>query len=163
MYEYSVLCERLIMRYLLSVLFAALAIALCAGCREKEKGLDAVEIVLKDVFFSKCIGAKQELSTESVGYKGDASGWLYVEHTNTSVDCGADSVLVVLSVNMKELVIEENESSHDANCYCPSNLTYMIGPLVHGERYHIIMKNAVNDVHKFSFVYSHAMDTVVVF
>lgn len=151
------------MKYLLSVLFAALAIALCAGCREKEKGLDAVEIALKDVFFSKCIGAKQGLSTESVGYKGDASGWLYVEHTNTSVNCGADSVLVALSVDKTNLVVEENESSHDANCHCSSNLSYKIGPLVHGERYHIVMKNAVDDVHKFSFVYSHAMDTVVVF
>ena len=151
------------MKYLLIILFAALAIALCAGCGEKEQGLNAVKIALKEVFFSKCIGAKQELSTESVGYKGDASGWLYVEHTNTSVNCGADSVLVALSVDKTDLVVEENESSHDANCYCSSNLSYRIGPLVHGEQYHIVMKNAVNDVHKFSFVYSHAMDTVVFF
>ncbi len=72
-------------------------------------------------------------------------------------------MLVALSVDKTDLVDEENESSHDANCHCSSNLSYKIGPLVHGERYHIVMKNAVNDVHKFSFVYSHAMDTVVVF
>lgn len=151
------------MKYLLGVLFAALAIALCAGCREKEKGLDAVEIALKDVFFSKCIGAKQGLSTECVGYKGDASGWLYVEHTNTSVNCAADSVLVALLGDMTDIVVEENENSHDGNCYCPSNLSYRIGPLLQGARYHIAIKNTLGTAHDFSFVYSHVMDSVVTY
>lgn len=154
------------MRVVLNIPFAAMvvmAIALCTGCGENEKGLDVAEIALKDVSLTKCIGAKRDLSTESVGYKGDASGWLYVEHTNTSVNCGADSVLVALSVDKTDLVVEENESSHDANCYCLSNLGYRIGPLVRGERYHIVMKNAVGIAHDFSFVYSHVMDTVVAY
>jgi len=82
-------------------------------------------------------GADQEFIT----IKTIDDYYLLLNHFNSVFNCEPGEITVSVEITSNEITITEKESSSLANCVCPYDLEFKIGPLQYGD-YHLVFKKA---------------------
>jgi len=58
--------------------------------------------------------------------------YLLVNHINAMFNCQPGQITVAVSFSSNEITMDENESSSLADCICPYDIDFKIGPLQYG-------------------------------
>jgi len=82
-------------------------------------------------------GAEQEYIT----LKTVDDYYLLFSHINSIFNCEPGEITVSVEIISNEITITEKESTAMANCVCPYDLEFKLGPLQYGD-YHLIFKKA---------------------
>lgn len=135
---------------LFAVIGLASALALsAAGCGndDEAKRDDMAKFGTKNILKSGCkpvptnkLGrtAGASGSSEAIAYKDKGNGYLNISHTDAMFNCES-SIDVKAYVSGTQIVVNEEETNAIANCICPYDLSFDIGPLAEG-RYTVVMK-----------------------
>ena len=94
---------------------------------------------------------------ETIEYKARENGLLRITHNNAIFNCVPGRIYAELIEKGQTFIIEEIEEESNANCVCPYDLGYDIGPLTEGEEYSVSIrrgKSEESEVAKFIFTYS---------
>lgn len=96
---------------------------------------------------------------ETIEYKARENGLLRITHNNVLFNCEVVRIYAEMTVNGHTYIIEEKaqEGPVSANCVCPYDLGYDIGPLTEGEEYSVSIRRGnseESEVAKFFFTYS---------
>lgn len=96
---------------------------------------------------------------ELIEYEARENSLLRITHTNTIFNCAVLQIYAEMTVNDHLYIIEEKsqEGTVSANCICPYDLGYDIGPLKEGDEYTVSIrrgKDEDSEVAKFIFTYS---------
>jgi hypothetical protein len=70
-----------------------------------------------------------DINVISINY---VDSFLYVNHSNASLNCGYDTVNVTMSMENNIITLQEKETHVDANCLCPVDVSYRIGNVPKG-------------------------------
>ena len=96
---------------------------------------------------------------ETIEYEARENGLLRIMHNNVLFNCEVIQIYAEMTVNGHTYIVEEKaqEGPVSANCVCPYDLGYDIGPLTEGEEYSVSIrrgKSEESEVAKFIFTYS---------
>jgi hypothetical protein len=78
---------------------------------------------------SGCKSSQWDSSNISITY---VDSFLYVNHSNALLNCNYDTVNVVMSIENNIITLQEKETPNNANCLCPVDINYTVGPVSSG-------------------------------
>jgi hypothetical protein len=99
---------------------------------------------LKDLSVSDCktkADNAKGLEQEYITLKTIDDYYLLFNHFNSIFNCEPGEITVSVEITSNEISITEKESTAMANCVCPYDLEFKLGPLQYGS-YKIIFKKA---------------------
>ncbi len=112
------------------LIFQVVFILLLISC---EKIHDLNKLTVDKITFSDCkTNSKKSDNTERIEYKTVDEDYLEIKHINGMFNCEPGSLLVNVSWEDNIVFIDENEEYPIANCICPYDLCYRIGPMEYG-------------------------------
>ncbi len=76
--------------------------------------------------------SKKSEITERIEYKTVDNYYLEIKHINGMFNCEPGRLFVNISTDNNIVFIDENEEYANANCICPYDLCYRIGPMEYG-------------------------------
>ncbi len=142
---------------------AASVLCLATACEDvtgyKDSPVDGY-VAPKNFSVSGCKSTTRGLfKDETIEYEARENGLLRITHNNAVFDCAVERIHAAMTVNGNTYIIEEKaqEVPVSANCVCPYDLGYDIGPLTEGEEYTVSIrrgKSEESEVAKFIFTYS---------
>lgn len=156
----------------LTLSMVMLAMMLAAGCsgddasnEEQDPEVTPTEIQGEPKNYSVS-GCKSRSTTrtdspygeERMEYQNaEKAGYLRVSHINALFNCEPGQILTDVSFQDGLFVVVEKEEQTVANCICPYDLSYDIGPLSEGREYTVSIRRGQlesSEVVKFNFTYS---------
>lgn len=112
-------------------IFLLLIVAL-TSCK-KEFPNDPLSI--KDLSVSDCKtkgGSSKGIDPEYITLKTVDDYYLLVNHINAMFNCEPGQITVTIEISSNEISMEEDESSSLADCICPYDIDFKLGPLQYG-------------------------------
>jgi len=112
-------------------IFLLLIVAL-TSCK-KEFPNDTLSI--KDLSVSDCKtkgGSSKGIDPEYITLKTVDDYYLLVNHINAMFNCEPGQITVTIEISSNEISMEEDESSSLADCICPYDIDFKLGPLQYG-------------------------------
>ena len=99
---------------------------------------------------------------ETIEYEGRENNLLRITHNNVIFNCTVLQIYAEMTVDNNTYIIEEKsqEGSISANCFCPYDMGYDIGPLKEGEEYKVNIRRGSSEkseIAKFTFTYSRTI------
>ena len=98
--------------------------------------------------------------SESIAYKDNGNGYLHISHTDAMFNCESN-INIKASVTGAQIVVNEEETNAVANCVCPYDLSFDVGPLEEG-RYTVVVKFNGNETTRFALDYKPGAEGRVV-
>ena len=99
---------------------------------------------IKDLSVSDCKtkgGYSKGIDPEYITLKTVDDYYLLINHINAMFNCEPGQITVTINVSSNEISMDENESSSLANCICPYDIDFKVGPLQYGT-YNLKFKRA---------------------
>jgi len=139
-------------------------VALLSGCgSEIDNPVETStpkEVLLKNFSNTGCKPAEVRTRAEENG-DADAieltatkNGGLYVEHRNATFNCAARSFDAKITETEERITVTEYDMTDYggvmANCVCPYDLAYEIGPFEEGKAYSITIRLKVSELEKYA-------------
>ena len=90
---------------------------------------------IKDLSVSNCKtkgGSSKGIDPEYITLKTVDDYYLLINHINAMFNCEPGQITVTINVSSDEISMDENESSSLANCICPYDIDFKLGPLQYG-------------------------------
>jgi hypothetical protein len=113
-------------RYLLGIVFILLL-----TCCEKETSRKVPSV--GKITYGDCKPeTKKSGESEYLEYKTVDTDYLQINHINAWFNCEPGQLFVSAELINDIIAVDEYEESHFANCICPYDLSYRIGPLNYG-------------------------------
>jgi len=112
-------------------IFLLLIVAL-TSCK-KEFPNDPLSI--KDLSVSDCKtkgGSSKGIDPEYITLKTVDDYYLLVNHINAMFNCEPGQITVTIEISSNEISMDEDESSSLADCICPYDIDFKLGPLQYG-------------------------------
>lgn len=89
------------------------------------------------------------------------NGYWNIMHNNAMFNCSPGKLTADAAINNDFTIdLNENEESHLANCICPYDLNYKIGPIAHG-KYTVILNIMGAEYFRFRINYTSSVDTII--
>jgi len=88
--------------------------------------------------------------------------YLLFNHINSIFNCEPGEITVSAEIISNEITITENESTAMANCVCPYDLEFKLGPLQYGD-YHFIFTKAGLTFKEYNLDFKKSTDTQIDF
>ena len=107
-----------------------------------KKELPNNTLSLKDLNVSDCktkSGSPKGVDSEYITIKTVDAYYLHINHINAMFNCEPGQITVTINCVSNSVSMNENESSHLANCICPYDIDFKLGPLKYGT-YNLIFK-----------------------
>jgi len=92
---------------------------------------DLKNIRIDQISVSDCNTSKGVLS-DSIKYKTIDKNYLSIEHLNSYFNCEPGKLSVNISTGNNTILINEAEEQGSANCICPYDFKFRIGPMEYG-------------------------------
>ena len=148
-------------------------------------GLAGEEFALKNFTYTGCKSMTRSRSlSERFELKAVENGGLLVKHVDVMFNCASSRFEAVASIDGQHISVTEYDTTHSdvgANCECPYDLGYEIGPLEEGVTYIMTittgtdhesdpnvdpeddehMAYSIRDVTTIMFIYSSTLDDVI--
>ena len=122
-------------KYIFSILIIPL---LC--CCEKENNL--TQLYVDQITYGDCKqGTTKSENAEYIEYRTVNNSYLQIKHINVWFNCEPGQLLVDVDLDIDTIVVDENEESSLANCVCPYDLCYLIGPMAHAQYIIVIQRS----------------------
>jgi len=138
-------------------------VALLSGCgSEIDNPVETStpkEVLLKNFSNTGCkpAGARTRADEEvvsSIELTATENGGLYVEHRNATFNCAARSFDAKITETEERITVTEYDMTDYggvmANCVCPYDLAYEIGPFEEGKAYSITIRLKVSELEKYA-------------
>jgi len=138
------------MKKILSLLSLSLVLISC------EKTYDLKNLKIDQISFSDC--KTSNLITESISYKTVDKNYLSMTHVNSIFNCEPGQLSVDIKIQNDTIVINEAEESALANCICPYDFNFRIGPMDYGIYNFILKKDGLLYI-RFSINFKSKTDT----
>jgi len=152
----------------LTLSVVSLAMMLAVGCSNDDAGSEEQSPIEqqgepKNYSVSGCKSRSatrtdSPFGEESVEYQNSEKvGYLRISHINALFNCEPGQILTDVSFQDGLFVVVEKEEQSMANCICPYDLAYDIGPLSDGKEYTVSIRRERtegSEVVKFNFTYS---------
>jgi len=123
------------MKKILFLLFSPLLLISC------EKTYDLKNLKIDQIFFSDCKTSKGII--ESIAYKTVNKNYLSITHVNSFFNCDPGQLSVDIKIQNDTIVINEAEERGLANCVCPYDFNFRIGPIDYGTYNFILEKGGL--------------------
>jgi hypothetical protein len=108
---------------------------LIAGMTSCKKEFPNDLLSIKDFFVSDCKTkgvSSKGIDPEYITIKTVDDYYILVNHINAMFNCEPGQITVTIEVSSNEISMDENESSSLANCICPYDIDFKLGPLQYG-------------------------------
>jgi len=92
-------------------------------------------IAVKDLSVSDCkskSGNAKGIGKEYITIKTVGDFYLIINHFNSMFNCHPGEITVAIDITSNIISMDENESSSLANCICPYDINFRLGPLMYG-------------------------------
>lgn len=102
-------------------------------------------------------GTRNPSTDESIMYESIRENYVRITHNNARFNCEPGRIYAELIEKGQTFIIVEKEEKSSANCICPYDLGYDIGPLTEGHEYTVSIRTGYTENSeraKFSFVFS---------
>ena len=102
-------------------------------------------------------GTRNPSTDESIMYESIRENYVRITHNNARFNCEPGRIYAELIEKGQTFIIVEKEEKSSANCICPYDLGYDIGPLTEGQEYTVSIRTGYTESSeraKFSFVFS---------
>lgn len=102
-------------------------------------------------------GTRNSSTEESIMYETIRDNYVRITHNNARFNCEPGRIYAELIEKGQTFIIVEKEEKSSANCICPYDLGYDIGPLTEGQEYTVSIRTGYTESlerAKFSFVFS---------
>lgn len=140
------------------------AFCLVTGCQDvtsyKDSPVDGY-VTPKNFSVTGCkstiSGTRNPLTDESIMLETIRENYLRITHNNARFNCEPGRIYAELIEKGQTFIIVEKEEKSSANCICPYDLGYDIGPLTEGQEYIVSIRigyTESSEIAKFSFVFS---------
>ena len=124
-----------------------LAVFLFTACKkEEEPEITDIKISECKFFFDYIDALNEDIKFE---YK---DGNLYIVHENVSASCGASHADISFTIENNTIIITEKVEDTGADCICPIDISYVVGPIERGEYTLIIKGTTIHQTIKFGGV-----------
>jgi hypothetical protein len=112
------------------LIFNIVVVLLITSC----EGLhDLIKLKVDKITYGDCkTEATKSENTERIEFKTVDKNYLEIKHINAMFNCEPGRLLVSVSRENNTIFINENEEYPMANCICPYDLCYRIGPMDYG-------------------------------
>lgn len=100
-----------------------------------KKELPNDPLAIKDLSVSGCKSkntAKNIFGAEYITLKTIDDFYIQLDHINSIFNCEPGQITVTINVSSDVISMDENESSSAADCICPNDLSFKLGPLQYG-------------------------------
>ncbi len=109
--------------YIYSIVFILLL-----NCCEKENS--QITLSVDQITYGDCKpGTKKSGTSEYIEYITVDAEYLQINHVNAWFNCEPGKIFVSAELINDTIVIHEDEETALANCICPYDLSYRIGPM----------------------------------
>lgn len=156
-------------QFIIAAVFIIVACSSCQGSGINEDNLEnqGDTVTYSDIFepqnpprnfsVTGCKSVTRDLFDEEyLEYQATEDGYLRITHYNSIFNCKPGRVFAELSVNSHEYIINEIELYAIAECVCPYDLSFDIGPMKEEEYTVIIRRNDVELI-KFSITFNSVL------
>jgi hypothetical protein len=112
------------------LIFQVVVVLLLMSC---ENIHDLNKLKVDKITYGDCkTDSKKSENAERIEYKTVDKDYLEIKHINGMFNCDPGRILVNVSEEDNIVSIDENEEYPIANCICPYDLCYRIGPIDYG-------------------------------
>ena len=98
--------------------------------------------------------AEENGDADAIELTATKNGGLYVEHRNATFNCAARSFDAKITETEERITVTEYDMTDYggvmANCVCPYDLAYEIGPFEEGKAYSITIRLKVSELEKYA-------------
>lgn len=129
--------------------------ALSISCENSEFPDDQFSI--KEIEYGTCKPTTKSTIEEYMLLSVNDNYFLKVEHINAMFNCSPGQIIVIASVKGNEVIINEYETEGNANCICPYDLDYVIGPLRY-ETYNLVLQRDGLEVYRGAINFKSNLD-----
>jgi len=137
------------------ITFVVVIFILLPSC---ENSYELENIKIDQISFGDCKPiTKSSENTERIEYKTVDGNYLPIKHVNTYFNCEPGQLLVNIKIQNDSIVINEDEEQSIANCICPYDLSFRVGPMEYGTYNFIITKGYLYYT-KFTIVFNSQTD-----
>jgi len=87
---------------------------------------------IKDISVSDCKtkgGSSKGIDPDYITLKTVDDYYLLINHINAMFNCQPGQITIAISFSSNEITMDENESSSLADCICPYDIEFKLGPL----------------------------------
>ena len=105
---------------------------LIVGLTSCKKEFPNDPLSIKDLSVSDCKtkgGSSNGIDPEYITLKTVDDYYLLVNHINAMFNCEPGQITVTIKISSNEISMDENESSSLADCICPYDIDFKLGPL----------------------------------
>jgi len=88
-------------------------------------------------------GTKSYFDTEYIEYSTVNKNYLSVKHVNVIFNCEPGQLFVDIELQDDTIFVHEHEEFGMANCICPYDLSYRIGPLSYGYYQFVLLQGGL--------------------
>jgi len=116
-------------------IICSLVLIIIAGMTSCKKEFPDDPLAINDIIISDCktLGeSSNEIDSGYITLKTIDDYFLLVNHINAMFNCEPGQISVTIYVSLNEISMDENESSSLANCICPYDIDFKLGPLQYG-------------------------------
>ena len=109
-----------------------ISLLLIAGTTSCKKEFPNDPLSIKDLSVSDCKtkgGSTKGTNPEYITLKTVDDYYLLINHINAMFNCEPGQITVTIAVSSNEISMDENESSSLADCICPYDIDFKLGPL----------------------------------
>lgn len=131
--------------------FLTIILAIVSCCKNDDSEANNIGISDLSVTGCKSKGATrtQDFASdieESVSWEIDHS-YLWINHTNIMFNCEPGEIKTDIKIDGNEIWINEYCTGMEANCFCPYDMSYKVGPLDKGT-YQLVLCNGFTSEQK---------------
>jgi len=132
-----------------------------SSCKKEFPG-DLLSIKNLNVSDCKSVGMNKKGDViEYITLKTVDDYYIHFKHVNSLFNCEPGEITVTFDISETTITIDENESSSLANCICPYDLDFKIGPLLYGNYTLIFQKGGIS-FKEYSLDFKRSTDTKIV-
>jgi len=137
--------------------FLSIAVILLLNSCEKETARTVLSV--DQIAYGKCkLVTKKSGSSGYIEYKRVDDDYLQINHVNAWLNCEPGKIFVSAELINDTIAVDEYEETGMANCICPYDLSYQIGPLYYG---HYIFRIERGDI-EFSINFNSSTNGVFI-
>jgi hypothetical protein len=143
-----------------SVVLLFILLAGITGCHKEEV---THSLPVKSLTVSDCKNhdpATKGDFPETIVMKTADEHFLDINHTNSLMNCSPGKISVNAVMKNRIITISENESSSLANCFCPYDISFRLGPIDYSEYKLILNRNGLT-IKEYSFTFSKDTNLIV--
>ena len=108
--------------------FLGIVFILLLNCCEQENS--HIQLSVEQITYGDCKPVtKKSSNSEYIEYKTVDGDYLQINHVNAWFNCEPGQIFVSAELINDTIVVHEYEETGLANCICPYDLSYRIGPM----------------------------------